>query len=233
MNCFLKNLLGAVTVGCLISGAIAADLSYTHWQDLPPGHLRNAFSSQGSTLINNLNIVALSQNQPILIRGGGFTPAGLDWLIKDMNVRTIVDLRGRFDDDKSDQIIALSPATLKAYQQKHAVDRLRNLSPDKTRAYVENLSATTHLPVQYVNLKAEDPKLLTYLDGASAQKPVAMFCQWGVNRSGTGWGVYAAQHGWSKEQAYTAFGVNGSTGKIRNTRDIDYGYNLESRRLGK
>jgi hypothetical protein len=213
--------------------AHSSGLTYTHWQDLPAGPLHSAFENRGRLFINNLNLVAEQGNRPVLIRGGGFTKAGIDWLVNDMGVRTLIDLRGRFSDDATDQVVALSPEVRASYTQAGKLDALKNLSPDKTAAYVHELSAKNHAPIQYINLKAEDPALVGYLNGASPQKPLAMFCQWGINRSGTGWGVYAAQHGWPLEKAIAAFGVPKADGSIRNVKDIEYGYRVEQNRLKK
>jgi len=229
-------MLAAVPVFAQPVASPPAALTYTHWQDLAPeSSLKSAFENQGRMLINNLNLVAEGKengtDKAVLIRGGGFTPASLDWLIKDMGVRTIIDLRGRFSDDKTNQMIALSPSVLAEYKKRHEENRLRNLSPDQTKAYVEHLAATSHLPLHYYNLKAEDPEVLKQLNMASVTQPLAMFCQHGVNRSGTAWGEYAAQHGWGFDQAMAAFGVTNGGGAYINRRDIEYGYTLEKNRL--
>ena len=205
-------------------------IQYEHWEDLPPGPLKTALQTHGAALINNFELVGTSGGKPVLFRGGGFTPASLDWLINDMGVRTIVDLRGKFGDDKTHQVIAHSDQLLKTYEHAHTLDRLKNLSPEETRKYVENLARTRHIPVHYLSEKAESPGLMTTLNQASAQQPVAMFCQWGVNRSGTGWGAYAEQKGWSLDKTIQFFGVKNPNGSIRNTKDITYGYEIAQKR---
>jgi hypothetical protein len=208
------------------STSVSEGISYTHWQDLPAGKLKTEFSETGSMLINHLNLVGVESGKPVLIGGGGFTEANLNWLIQEMGVRTIIDLRGKFSDDKTNQLIALSPATLNDYKQKHQLNALKNLSPDEVKQYVEKLRQTDHISVQYLHLRAEDPHLMDILNQANSHEPVAMFCQWGVNRSGTAWGAYAAQKGWSLDKALQAFGVSKPGGGYLNRRDIEYGYHL-------
>jgi len=214
----------------LLSGhpmqALAEAVSYIHWQDLPEGKVKTEFAETGSKLINHLNLVGMEDGKPVLIGGGGFTQANLNWLIKEMGVRTIVDLRGKFSDDKTNQIIALSPTTLNEYKQKHQLNDLKNLSPDQVKQYVEKLRDTEHIPVQYVHMRAEDPHLMAILNHADSQQPVAMFCQWGVNRSGTAWAAYAAQKGWPLDKALKTFGFPKAGGGYINQRDIEYGYHL-------
>ncbi len=200
---------------------------YIHWEDLPPGPLKTAFEETGSNLINNLNIVKLEDGKPVLIRGGGYTPANLDWLVLKMGVRTIIDLRGHFSDDKTNQFIIHSPLLLKQYQENNEVNKLRNLSPTGVQQYLEALGKKHAITVHYVHMKAENPKIISYLNSASPSQPLAMFCQWGTNRSGTAWGEYAAVHGWPFERALKFFGVKKQDGSYRNRRDIAYGYRLE------
>jgi hypothetical protein len=206
--------------------AVASKRQYIQWQQLPPGKTRQAFDAYGSKLINNLNLVALENGKPTLIRGGGFTKAGLNWLVNDMGVRTIIDLRGRFADDKTNQIIVHSPELLAKHKKAGTLDQLENLSPAEVKAYVAELSRQKKVPIQYYNIKAEDPATMTYLSASSPENPVAMFCQYGVNRSGTAWGAFVAQQGWPIEQAYQHFGIRNDQGEIRNKRDILYGYNV-------
>ncbi len=205
-----------------------AHVSYTHWQDLPDGPLKRAFAQTGSQLINNVNIVKLEDGKPVLIRGGGFTQANLDWLIKDMGVRTIIDLRGKFSDDKTDQLIALSPAIRERYESRHQLNKLKNLSPDGVNDYVTYLRTHDHIPAHYYHLRAEDPRLLNYLNQANPQKPLAMFCQWGFNRSGTAWGRLAKSQGWSLDQALKAFGALLPNGTYKNKKDIEYGFRIQN-----
>jgi protein tyrosine/serine phosphatase len=91
---------------------------------------------------------------------------------------------------------------------------------------VAQLQKELHTPLQYVHISATDPKLLTYLDQATPQKPAVMFCQHGVNRSGTAWGMYAAEHDWPEDKALKVFGIPNGNNGYHNKRDIDYGYRV-------
>lgn len=213
-----------------ISTPVHAVLSSTQSAPMAFNESLSHIETQGQTLINQFHIVQAQTGQPILLRGGGFTPANLDWLVKHLHVRTIVDLRGKFSDDKTDQLVVHSNQVLASHQKNQTLWRLKNLSPQAVEAYLKKLAAQEHISLKYLNLSATDPTLPRLLAQASPNQPLAMFCQWGINRSGTAWGAYAASQGWSLDQALTAFGVKTATGQIKNTKDITYGYNLQKNR---
>lgn len=200
---------------------------YTHWQDLAEDHPIKILFQQGKLLANSLYLVALEDDQPVLIGGGGYSQANIQWLAQQAGVRTFIDLRGQYAEDQTDELIYHSPAILADYQKRHQEQRLRNLSPDQTRRYINALAQEMHLPLRYIQTTVENPQLLDHLESASRQNPLVMFCQYGINRSGKAWAAYAARQGWRIEEALNFFGVPYNTGYgCVNSRDIEYGYSL-------
>jgi hypothetical protein len=182
---------------------------------------------KGRELINNFNVVATQSGKPVIYRGGGFTPSSLNWLIRNQGVRTIVDLRGNSQGDYNDDVIVHSDAIKNTMAEKNQLQLLKNLSPEETEAYIKELNIKNRLGVKYIKIAAVDKSLLALLKSASTQRPLAMFCQWGVNRSGTAWARWASAMGWPAEKAYAYFGVYDEQGKLVNQKDIDYGYRVQ------
>lgn len=202
-------------------------LQFQPWKTAQEMAAKASIELKGRELINNFNVVATQGGKPAVFRGGGFTPMSLNWLIRNQGVRTIVDLRGNSQNDYNDDLIVHSDTIKSTLTEKNQLSQLQNLSPEETEAYINELNAKSRLGVKYIKMAAVDKSLLGLLKQASAQRPLAMFCQWGVNRSGTAWARWASAMGWPPEKAYAYFGVYDAQGKLVNQKDIDYGYRVQ------